>query len=233
MADHVALNRTLVEFTQTLLARYDIGHVLYRLTDHTTEILGVAGAGVSLAEPDGSLRFVTATDDAASRIEDHQVRSRQGPCHEAYRTAQQVLVGDLDSEGRWPDYVEVARKVGFESVAGLPLRVEDRAVGALNVYHTEPHDWPPDDVTTAQILADMAAGYILNVRELEETRRLADQLQSALDSRIVIEQAKGIIAARSDVDINDAFQTLRTYARTRRRRIHDVARHVIEGKLEL
>lgn len=233
MADQAALNRILSEFTQTILARYDIGHVLYRLTDHVTEILGAEGAGVSVGSSDGTLRFVAATDEAVGRIEEQQVVAAEGPCHHAYRSGERVLVGDLADEKRWPTYVDMALKVGCRSVAGLPLRVQGSAVGALNVYHTVPYHWPEEDVATAQVLANMATGYIINARELAETKQLAEQLQYALDSRIVVEQAKGIVAARSGADVHQALDRLRSHARSHNRKLHEVASDVIEGRLEV
>lgn len=233
MADQAALNRILSEFTETIVSQYDIGHVLYRLTDYTTEILGVTGAGVSLATEDGSLQFVAATDEDVSRIEQQQVDISDGPCHEAHGKAERVLVPDLAAEERWPEYAAVALSVGFRSVAGIPLKLEDHAVGALNVYHTEGFSWPDEDVATAQVLANMATGYILNAQELAETKQLAEQLEHALESRVVIEQAKGIVAARSDEDVHQAFERLRTYARSHNRKLHDVARDVVEGTVQL
>lgn len=168
-----------------------------------------------------------------SRIEQEQVNISDGPCHEAYGKAGRVLVPDLAAEERWPEYATVALQVGFRSVAGLPLHVEDRAVGALNVYHTETFDWPDEDVATAQVLANMATGYILNAHELAEMKQLAEQLEHALESRVVIEQAKGIVAARSGEDVHQAFERLRSYARSHNRELHDVARDVVDGTVQL
>jgi GAF domain-containing protein len=233
MAEQAVLNRALSEFTRTIIRRYDIGDVLYQLTDQAAEILDVAGAGVCLMTGDGRLRFVTATDDMVTEVEGHQIEAAEGPCHDAARTGQAVIVPDLNTEQRWPDYTAAAIKAGCQSVAGLPLHVEDRSVGALNVYHVQPWDWPAEDIATAQILADMASGYILNARELEQSKQLATQLQHALDSRVVVEQAKGVIAARAGIPTDEAFQRLRRHARDRGARVHDVARAVVSGELEL
>lgn len=233
MADQAALNRILTQFTETIVGQYDIGHVLYRLTDHVTEILGVSGAGVSIATEDHGLRFVAATDEAVGRVEEQQVNVAEGPCHDAYRKGVRVIVPDLAAEDRWPEYTETALKAGCRSVAGLPLQVEGEAIGALNIYHTEVFDWPEEDVATAHVLANMASGYVVNARQLAETQQLADQLQHALDSRIVIEQAKGLVAARSGEDIHQAFERLRVYARSHNRRLHDVARDVVQGTVQL
>lgn len=234
MVDRTALHRALTEFVRASVVGYGIGDMLYRLTDEVVTVLGCEGAGVSLGDATGSLRFVTATDDHIVRIEEEQVRDQQGPCHDAYKTGELVVVADLtDVKGRWPDYYEVASANGCRAVLGVPMGVGTTTFGALNVYQRQVHAWRDEELEVAQLLAEMASGYILNLRRLTTAQQSAGQLQAALDSRVVIEQAKGIIATRRDVDVATAFDLLRQHARDHNRKIHDVANEVISGDLDL
>ncbi|HVM13664.1 MAG TPA: GAF and ANTAR domain-containing protein [Egibacteraceae bacterium] len=232
MPDHARLHAALTEFVHTVVRDYDIGHTLDLLTDHVTQVVGVAGAGVSLADEDGHLQFVTATDETTSRVEQLQNRVRQGPCHDAHQRGEPVWSADLNAEGRWEKFVPGALEAGLMSVAGIPMTVGHHRIGALNLYHREPRGWE-DDVAACQLLADMATGYILHAKRLQESQALTEQLQHALDSRVVIEQAKGMIAARQHLDLDDAFGLLRGYARRNNRKLHDAARDVIDGILNL
>lgn len=232
MIAHSALEAAFAEFAHALLDRYDIGTVLYRLTDHAVEVLGVDGAGVSLADGAG-LAFITASDDRVVRIEENQIEVAEGPCHDAHRTGRHVFCRDLASDERWPDYARVARAAGCRSVAGIPMPARQTTIGALNLYRSEPHDWTGRELQVAQILADMAAGHVVHARALDDARVLNRQLQHALDSRVIIEQAKGMIAARNGLDPAEAFTSLRAHARQRGRRLHDVAAEVVAGDLEL
>jgi GAF domain-containing protein len=163
-------------------------------------VLGVQGAGVSLAGEDGTLRFATATDERVMRVEECQLELDEGPCHEAWRSGQIVCEVDLNRSRRWPTYTPVALETGWQAVAGVPMIVEDQHIGALNLYRSQPDEWSPDELQSAQLLTDMAAGYIINARALTESAQLAEQLQRALDSRVVIEQAKGVLAGRHGID---------------------------------
>lgn len=232
MVDRTALLRACTAFTRTILRRYEIGEVLYRLTDQVTEVLGVSGAGVSLAEG-GRLRFVAATDPAVVTIEEAQVEIADGPCHDAWRTAEVVIESDLARAQRWPAYAAVALATGQRAVAGVPMMVAGERIGAVNIYHTRPYRWPVEDLEAARLLADMTAGYIVNQRTLEHSQRLTQQLQQALDSRILIEQAKGVLAERHGLDLASAFELLRQHARSHNRTVNAVARDVVRGTLDL
>jgi GAF domain-containing protein len=233
MTDQQALLRAFADYARTLSAPYDIGDVLYRLTDHIVEVLDVAGAGVSLADADGGLRFVTATDEHIVHVEERQVTAGQGPCHDAFVSGDRVTSADLDAEERWPDYTPEALGQGCRAVAGIPMLAGDQRLGALNLYARQPREWPADELDIAQVLADMASGYVVNARTLSEVERVNAQLQHALDSRMVIEQAKGILAERHGVHPAAGFDRLRAYARNRNRKVHDVARDVVDSTLRL
>lgn len=233
MVDHAALRAAFRDYAEALLRRYDIGDMLYRLTDHTLEILGVDGAGVSLGFTPDDLRFVSATDDRVARMEAAQIDVGEGPCYEAFRSGEPVAVDDLMGEQRWPEYRRHADEQTFRAVAGIPMPVGGSGIGAIDLYSTAPRDWTSDDLRTAQLLANVASGYIVNWRALDEKTTLTQQLQRALDSRVVVEQAKGMIAGRNGVDVSEAFQRLRKYSRDTQTKIHEVARQVVDGELTL
>ncbi|MBW3619105.1 MAG: GAF and ANTAR domain-containing protein [Actinobacteria bacterium] len=235
MSDTARLRTLVSEYARTTLGRYEIGEVLYRLTDHALPFLGSDGAGVSLGDGDGDLRFVTATDDQVVRVEEKQVQSQSGPCHEAFRTGKPTVVDDLRDidDPRWGDYPAFAIAQGCRSVLGIPMFADGRTIGALNVYRHDAGPWDETTVDDAQLIADMASAYVVNDRTLAESRLLADQLQNALDSRVVIEQAKGILSERHGTDVAAAFQRLRAHARQTNQRLHAVAQAVVDGEVEL
>ncbi len=204
--------------------------MLIWLTDDVTEVLGVTGAGIALADDDGELHYTTANSAAVAALERVQEEHQQGPCAEAHRTQELVAINDIDGCADWVEYREEASRVGFRSGAGLPLSLGVERLGALDVYDHELREWAPEDLDAARVLADMAAGYLLHER-LQSTRRLAAQLQGALDSRIVIEQAKGILAAASGLTMDEAFGRLRRHARNSNATLDAVARAVIEDGL--
>lgn len=232
MVDHGKLHEALREFVAGLTGRYDIGRVLYALTDHAVTVLGCDGAGVAIREG-GRLQFVSATDEQVTRIEETQIAGDEGPCYDAYHTGGQVQSFDLRAEDRWPAYRSEALAQGARAVAGLPLVAHGSPIGALNLYWAAPHECGDDELAAGQLLADMAAAYITNLSKLDAAERLSGQLEQALDSRVVIEQAKGMLARDHDIDPEAAFEVLRDHARPRQLRVHDVAEQVVAGDLEL
>lgn len=233
MVDDGALRDAVSSYARRIASPYDIGHALYSVTDDSLGIVGCDGAGVLVADDDGRLRFVTATEQSVVRIEEEQAVAQEGPCFEAFLSGHPVSTTDLAEETRWARYRTTALEAGFHAVAGIPMIVEDVRIGAMNLYRHTAHDWSDEEIQVAQILADMASSYIANHRTLSASRRLADQLQVALDSRVVIEQAKGVLAARHNVHVARAFELLRAHARARGRRLHDVARDVVDDRLDL
>ncbi len=227
MVHHDALVAAFSDYADAVLAPYRIGDVLHRLIDQAVDVLGVDGAGVSLADGD-DLVFIAATDASIATIEATQEAGRQGPCHDAYRTGKQVTVNDLAGDRRWPTFGFVAIQAGCRAVAGLPMPSSDRSIGALNLFRNRPHEWSDEELTVGQLLANMASGYVLNQAELSESRTLAAQLQTALDSRIILEQAKGIVAERQGVTPDRAFDLLRQQARSTQTRLVDVCQAVVD-----
>lgn len=233
MYDRELFMATLSGFAATLVREYDIGTVLDELTERVTATLGLAGSGVTLLQ-EGSLRFVTAIPDSAVDLEKTQQDKRQGPCLEAAHSGAPVTISDLRAEAaRWPEYVATAARRGILAAAGIPLKLEDTTVGALNLYAREVRDWPEEDLAAAQVLADMATSYLVNASKLDQHRQLSEQLQRALQSRVVIEQAKGITAHARAVTVDAAFDLIRRHARNHNTSVRTVAEAIVHAGLRV
>ena len=227
VVDQALFLRVLSEFTRTLVVRYEIADVLYELAGRTTALLDVAGAGVSLGDQ-GRLRFVTGVNEATVRVEQTQERAQQGVCVEAFKSGKPVSVPDLaELDERWEEFRNEAQAVGLGAVLAIPMRLDDEVLGAMNIYSAEPRLWTDDEIATAQVLADMATSYLVNASELEKSRRTSEQLQEALQSRVVIEQAKGILSAERRISMDEAFETLRRHARNHNANLRAVADAVV------
>jgi signal transduction protein with GAF and PtsI domain len=228
MTDQQALSRVLREFARTMAGNYDIAEALHDLSDRVVEILHATAAGVALFDRD-VLRFVTATSDAAAAAERIQEELQSGPCLASIERNEPVAVPDLCAEReRWPEYVPAVERVGFRSMLGIPLVLDDRRVGSLDVYSEAPREWDEEAVNAAVVLADIGAAYVLNATELVSSQRAAEQLQAALDSRVVIEQAKGVLSERLGISTSDAFQRIRASARRQSTKVGEVCRRVID-----
>jgi GAF domain-containing protein len=226
------LGRTFVEIADTLVDDFDVVELLVLVAERCVELLDATAAGLLLADPQGRLRLMAATSDASELVELFQIQDDEGPCLECYRRQAPVLVPDIAAEaGRWPRFAPVAAEAGFRGVHALPLRLRTHVLGALNLFRQESGGLGHDDVIAAQALADVATIALLQHRATREAQAVADQLRAALDSRIAIEQAKGVIAERAGIGMAEAFDRLRGYARTRQRLLADVARDVVDGTL--
>jgi GAF domain-containing protein len=227
MADQQLLMRVLSEFASTLAKGYAVSDVLHDLAEQVAAVLGIDGAGVSVAEG-GQLHFVTALDERSTLLEDVQDTAQAGPCVDAWRSGEAVAVGDLRRESHgWNHYEQAARDAGVYAIAGIPMRCDHQSIGALDLYSTTPRQWSADDLASARILADMASSYVIHASELDRQRRLNEQLREALDSRIVIEQAKGILAAERRITVDAAFELLRRHARRHSATLRSVAEAVV------
>jgi GAF domain-containing protein len=233
MANERVLLQALTEFTGTLVTGYAVSDALIQLSDHAAATLEAAGAGVSFADDTQVLRFATATSNALTAVEREQERLQQGPCMDAFQSRTTVTSDDIERDTRWPDLRPALQTASFRSAAAIPLCSGDTCLGSLNVYHSETRHWNADDLRAAELLAAMATSYVRNASELAQAERTREQLQHALESRVVIEQAKGMIAKANQIPVDRAFQLLRNHARTRNARIHDVARAVVELGLEI
>jgi GAF domain-containing protein len=226
------LARALVELADTLVADFDVVELLTRLTDRCVDVLDVGAAGLMLVSLEGDLRVMASSSEAIRVLELFEVQSQEGPCLDCYRTGRPVVNQDLAvANGRWPRFAAEALAAGICAVHALPMRLRGNIIGALNLFHTEPTQMRDADVEAAQALADVATIAVLQHRAALEAQVLNEQLNHALNSRIVIEQAKGVIAERERLDMEHAFARLRTHARNHNRRLADVARDVIDGTL--
>ena len=226
---------SLERFAAALTGGYGIGDVLHNLTEEMAEVLDVTGAGVTLVH-DGQLRFVTAAVEAIATLERVQENWQKGACVDAVASAGTVSVGDIssvDAGERWPDYVIAAKTSGIQAVAGIPMLAEGEAIGAVNLYDSQPRNWSAEDLRVATVFASIATGYLTHASAAQKQQRTAEQLQQAMNTRLIIEQAKGVLANRREITVDDAFQTLRKYARDHNARIHDVCRAVVSGDLLL
>ncbi|MGW0660920.1 GAF and ANTAR domain-containing protein [Streptodolium elevatio] len=228
--DERLLAQTFVELADNLVADFDLIDFLRLLTDRCVGMLGVSAAGVLLADPQGSLRVMAASDEQVRLLELFQLQNDEGPCLECYRTGTPVTVPDLAAEAeRWPRFVPVARQCGFSAVQTVPMRLRDDVVGALNLFRAEPGPFDAVDTPIAQALADVATISLLQQRSTDRSDALNEQLQHALNSRVLIEQAKGKLAERRNIDMEQAFTALRGYARSHNRRLSDLARAFVDG----
>jgi transcriptional regulator with GAF, ATPase, and Fis domain len=224
------LAETFVELTDTMVADFDVIDFLHVLTDRSVQLLDVSAAGLLLADPRGELRVVAASSEAARLLELFQIQSDQGPCLDCFRAGQPVHSGDLAAAAqRWPRFAPAAQQAGFAAVQALPMRLRDQVIGALNLFRASPGAIPPADVRVGQALADVATISLLHERNMRHSDTLNEQLQTALNSRVIIEQAKGKLAERLGVDMDQAFTLLRDFARNRNRRLSDLAQAFVDG----
>jgi transcriptional regulator with GAF, ATPase, and Fis domain len=221
-----------IEFSDTLVDEYDVVEFLHRLAERCVEFVGVSEAGIMLADRDGSLRYVASSSERMRLIELFELQHDEGPCVDAYRTGMAVQSdASDDANSRWPTFGPRAKGVGFQSMAALPMRLRANVIGALNLFSTDDVPLSPEGQDIAQALADIATIGILQERALSDKQIVTSQLQVALESRVVIEQAKGMVAEHNHISVDDAFKLLRGYARRRNRMLRDTANDVINGNL--
>lgn len=226
------LAQRFVALADTLVDDYDVVDLLERLVASCVEFLDVDAAGLLLVDAQHSLRLVASSDEDARLLELFQIQHDEGPCLDSLRRRAVVSAPDLESQAdRWPRFSPLALSLGFHSVHAVPLRLRDEQIGGLNLFGTKRRRLRDADQKVAQALADVATIGILQQRSIHRAAQLADQLQAALDSRVVIEQAKGVIAQGGGLDMQRAYDALRGYARSHNRRISDVATEVVHGTL--
>ena len=224
------LARTLVELADTLVDDFDVVELLALLVDRTVELLDASAAGLVLADEDGRLRLMASTSEATHVVELFEVQNDEGPCFDCWRTGEPVVVSDLvEARDHWPAFVPVALEAGFRGAHGFPVRLRRRVLGAFNVFRAQPGVLSPADATAGRALADVAAISLCQVRAMRDARLVTEQLQHALQSRIAIEQAKGMLAERAGIAMDEAFSHLRFYARSSQRLLVDVAEGVVSG----
>jgi GAF domain-containing protein len=223
------LAEAFVELTDTMVDDFDIIDFLHVLTSRSVELLNVSAAGLLLADPRGELRVVAASSEAARLLELFQLQSDHGPCLDCFRSGQPVGATDLGTETRWPEFAAAAGQAGFSAVQALPMRLRAQVIGALNLFRASPGSFDTETVHVGQALADVATISLLNERSIRRSDTLNEQLQTALNSRVIIEQAKGKLAERLGIDVDQAFTLLREQARSRNLRLSDLARAFVDG----
>lgn len=228
-----ALSDTFVELASTLVLDYDVIDVLDRLVHTCVEILDVAAAGMLLDDLKGGLAVAAASSDDMRTLEVFQAETLEGPCYDCGRAGAAVHSADLREEQRWPQFVDLARSLGYLSVSALPLRLRGQNLGVLGLFRSTVAPFGHGDERLAQAFADVAAVGLLNQRLAHRSTVLAEQLRGALDSRVVIEQAKGVLAERESITTDQAYQRLRQYARSHNLKLTQVALDVVEDRVRL
>jgi GAF domain-containing protein len=225
----VELADVFVEMADTLVDDFDVIEFLHVMTERCVQLLGVSAAGLLLTDGQDTLQVVAASSERTRLLELFQLQADQGPCVECFRTGQPVSVADLPSARRWPRFTAAAAEVGFAAVHAVPMRLRTEVIGALNFFDTKPGAVDADKLRIGQALADVATIGLLQQRAIHRRDVLTEQLQTALNSRVLIEQAKGVLAERLHVDMADAFTVLRNGARSHNRRLSELAQAIVDG----
>lgn len=224
------LARTFVELADALLDEYDINDFLQRLTERCETLVEASAVGVLLAGGEGRLGLAAASTEDMRALELFELQQEEGPCYEAFLSGDQVRADDLEAETqRWAQFTPRALKLGFRSVHAFPLRLRQQRLGALNVFFDRPGPFSEADILALQALADVATIGILQQRVLHESAELSTQLQTALDSRVVIERAVGVLVERRGLGTQEAFDWIRGHARDNNKRLRAVAQAIVNG----
>ena len=229
--DNERLVETFVELADTLVDDFDVIEFLHVLVDRSVELLDIDAAGLLLADQHGHLQVIASSNEHVRLLELFQLQNDEGPCLDAFATGVHVAETDLTTaNARWPRFAPAAAVAGFVAVDALPMRLRDQVIGALNLFRTHTGALTGTALGTAQALVDVATIGLLQERAIRHQEVLTEQLQGALNSRVVIEQAKGLIAERLGIDMEAAFAALRNYARNNNMKLSQVANTVIAGR---
>ena len=220
-----------VEVADTLVDEFDVIDFLHNLTVHAVDVSGAGAAGLMLTDQTGHLQFMAASHPSGETLELFQLQNSEGPCLDCFTSGEPVVNADLvHAADRWPTFAARAIELGFQSVHAFPMRLREHTIGALNLFGSQHSLFDEADVRVVQALADVATIALMQERAIRRAEELTEQLQGALTSRIVIEQAKGAVAALSAITPDEAFEVLRARARSSRMRLVDVARSVLEER---
>ena len=224
--------RAFVDLSTELVDGYDIVELLVRLTTSCAQLLDVVSAGLLLADQRGVLHLIAASSERTHDLEAFQLQRQEGPCLDCYHTGQPVTVPNLaDEEQRWPQFSPAAQALGFASVHAVPMRLRDTILGTLGLFGDRPGQLGADDLALAQALVHVASVAIVNEKSAADHDIVNAQLQHALDSRVVLEQAKGVLAYVGKLDMDSAFNVLRIYARDHDAKLSDVASRIVRRDL--
>lgn len=225
------LAEVFVVLADTLVDDFDVAELLDLLVRTCVDVLGATAAGLLLSDHHGVLRVAASSSETTGLLEAFQLQAEEGPCLDTFCTQQPVTADLTEIDGLWPNFAPFAVSLGFRSVHALPMRLRDRSIGALNLFHDDSH--PQDvDLRVAQALADVATIGILHQQGARTGDLVIGQLQSALNSRVFIEQAKGVLAATGNIDMDAAFQSLRRYARDHNAKLSHLASQLAAGQLQ-
>lgn len=228
------LPQVLVDYAGIMAERREPADILERLGSYCTELLPVDGVGALLRDGDGGLVVATANTEAGRVVEHLETELMEGPCTESMQTGSQIAVPDLAAAAqRYPRFTPRALEAGVQSIHALPMTVRVEQVGSLDLIAMRPLDLTAAQLAAAQMLVDVTVAYLANTRAFADATKLASQLQHALDSRVVIEQAKGKLSERRGITVSQAFEVLRRYARNNGEKVHDVAERLLRDELDI
>lgn len=226
------VTRAFLSISDHLVSGDDAVDLLTELASSAVRLLDVSSCGVLLADDQGELHVVAASSDAVRTLEFLQVQCDEGPCLECFRSGKPVSVPDLSAEASdWPVFVDAALALGLASAHAFPLRLRDTALGTLNLFGTKTGELSAEDADLAEALGHVAGIALVAQRVAADQKQLTEQLQHALDSRVVLEQSKGVVAAAGDLDMDQAFRVIRKYARDRNLGLTAVARAIVDRDL--
>ena len=232
MAREELIGRTFVELADTLVEDYDVIEFLHLLAERCVQLLGVTEAGVVMFDAHGRLRPLASSSERMQLVELIEVQADDGPCLDCCRDGRPVREDDLEgASGRWPQFAPAALAAGFRSTYAVPMRLRKERIGALNLFADRVNGLTEADQALGQAMADVATIGLLHERVLDQQTVVSGQLQTALNSRIALEQAKGIVAEQANLEMGEAFDLLRSHARHHNRRLRDVVAAVINRDL--
>lgn len=233
MSREQRLAKVFLELADTLVDDFDVLDLLHTLCERSVELLRVDSAALILADPRGVLQVMASTTEEARVLELFVLRNDEGPCLECYSSGHQVVnLAEDEAARRWPRFRAETLALGFRSTHALPLRLRGQVLGVLNLFCVEREFLSDIDLDLAQTLCDIATVGLLQERSVRHAELLAEQLQAALNSRILLEQAKGVLSERAGISVDEAFTRMRSYARRNRRQLVEVATAVVEGAID-
>ena len=232
MAREDRLVEAFVVLADTLVDDYDIIDFLQTLAERCVDLVDVSAAGIMLADTKGELRHAACSNEQMRFVELLELQFEEGPCFDAFRTEGTVSCATPEeAAARWPRFGPQANENGFAAVSAVPMRLRAQVIGALNLFSAEPRALGDDDFRVVQAMADIATIGIIQERSIHDAQSFSAQLELALESRVVIEQAKGIVAERTHIGVDAAFERIRAFARGHNRLLSETARQLIDGSL--
>jgi GAF domain-containing protein len=226
------LARVFVRLADTLVDDFDIVEFLHELCTDVVQLIDAETAGVMLADTRGGLRLLASSEERMRILEIFELQSQQGPCLDAFRTRNTVTATVADGERLWPDFAPYAAELGFRHMAAVPLQLRDTTIGALNLFRATDDPFAASDLEIAQAMAKVAATGLLQRRTISQGNQVSEQLRTALQSRVAIEQAKGVLAEYLNISVDDAFLRLRSEARNTNRKLTELARDVADKRVD-